>query len=368
MTSNEIIRVGIVGANPDRGWAVTAHLPALRTLPQFEISAVATTHEDSARRAARHFGARHAFTDVVALAEHPDVDLVSVTVRVPSHAEIVRAALTAGKHVYCEWPLGRTSDEAASLAVLAREAGVHASVGLQARRAPALRYARDLVSDGYLGRVTSVTAQVAVTPGATGEISESMAYTFDPANGAGLVEVSGGHTLDALEYVLGEIREVSAVLSVQRPRYVIAGTSESVEATTPDHLSASLLFHSGSVGSVHVHGGKLTNPGTRIEIAGENGDLLLKARGGGPQLSELRLFGSQSADARWQEIPIPDHYVGTAHGLPPLAANVARAYENFAEDISAGTHTAVGFPEALRTHQLLDAIRRSADTGNRQRL
>ena len=89
------IRVGIIGASPDAGWAAQAHLPALATLPAYQLTAVATTRQASADEAARRFGAAHAFDRANALIEHPDVDLVVVSVRAPEHAPLVRAALAA---------------------------------------------------------------------------------------------------------------------------------------------------------------------------------------------------------------------------------------------------------------------------------
>jgi predicted dehydrogenase len=123
------IRVGIIGASPDRGWAVTAHIPALRSLPQYVLTAVGTSREGSAREAATRFGAAHWFTDAQQLAGHPDVDLVVITVKVPFHLELAEAALEAGKHVLVEWPLARTTEEAVRLAELAGQAGVRHAVG-----------------------------------------------------------------------------------------------------------------------------------------------------------------------------------------------------------------------------------------------
>ena len=111
-TSSSKIRVGIVGANPQRGFASVAHIPALQALPDFEIIAVCTSRQDSAEAAARHLGARLAFSDCEKLAQHPDVDLVTVSVKVPDHYRPVMAAIEAGKHVYSEWPLGRDTAEA----------------------------------------------------------------------------------------------------------------------------------------------------------------------------------------------------------------------------------------------------------------
>src|ERR671931_2626074 len=111
MTSSKI-RVGIVGASASRGFASIAHIPALQALPEFEITAVCTTRQDSADAAARHFGIPLAFCDAERLARHPDVDLVTVSVKVPDHYLPVMTAIAARKHVYSDWPLGRSTDEA----------------------------------------------------------------------------------------------------------------------------------------------------------------------------------------------------------------------------------------------------------------
>jgi predicted dehydrogenase len=85
MASNGKIRVGVVGASASRGFASIAHIPALRALPEFEIAAVCTTRQETADAAARHYGVPLAFSDPETLARHPDVDLVTVSVKVPDH-------------------------------------------------------------------------------------------------------------------------------------------------------------------------------------------------------------------------------------------------------------------------------------------
>src|SRR5260370_37394755 len=90
------------------------------------------------------------------MVREPDIDLVSVVVKVPSHYQVVTAALNAGKHVYCEWPLGANLAEAEQMAALAKIKGVRAMVGLQARGDPTLRYLRDLIAEGYVGEVVVV--------------------------------------------------------------------------------------------------------------------------------------------------------------------------------------------------------------------
>ena len=89
--------------------------PRCRPSRDVEITAVCTTRQESAEAAARHFGIPLAFSDPARLAQHPDIDLVTVCVKVPDHYPPVMAAIDAGKHVYCEWPLGRNTDEAARM-------------------------------------------------------------------------------------------------------------------------------------------------------------------------------------------------------------------------------------------------------------
>jgi predicted dehydrogenase len=189
MATNSKIRVGIVGASPSRGFASIAHIPALKTLPDFEITAVCTTRQDSADTAARHFGVPLAFSDAEKLAQHPDVDLVTVSVKVPDHYLPVTAAIEAGKHVYCEWPLGRSTGEAVQMLDAAERKGVRHAVGLQGQMSPAINYAKDLIADAYVGRVLSAT-MIACAPNWGPSIDRG--YQADRANGANLLTITGG--------------------------------------------------------------------------------------------------------------------------------------------------------------------------------
>src|SRR3984957_14511654 len=203
MATTDKVRVGIVGASPGRGFASIAHIPALRALPGVEITAVCTTRQESADAAAKHFGIPLAFADPKLLAQHPDVDLVTVCVKVPDHYQPVMAAIEAGKHVYCEWPLGRNTDEAVRMRDAANRKGVRHAVGLQGQVSPAINYTKDLIAEGYIGRVLSAT-MIGCAPNWGPTIDR--AYQADFANGANLLTITGGHTIDALCYCLGEFR------------------------------------------------------------------------------------------------------------------------------------------------------------------
>ena len=130
-----------------RGWAATAHIPAVRALANYEIRALSAHSAESARAAGEVFGVSAVFADPEQLVSQPGIDVVAVTVKVPHHRALVSAALAAGKAVYCEWPLGRDLDDAQAMAKLAAEQGVRTVVGLQARQAPAIQFVQALLSD-----------------------------------------------------------------------------------------------------------------------------------------------------------------------------------------------------------------------------
>jgi predicted dehydrogenase len=357
------IRVGIVGVSPNRGFASVAHIPALRALPEFEITAVCTTRQDSAGTAARHFGVPLAFSDPEQLAQHPDVDLVTVTVKVPDHYPPVMAAIEAGKHVYCEWPLGRDTEEARRMLDAAERNGVCHAVG---QMSPTINYVKDLIEAGYIGRVLAAT-MIGCAPnwGATLD----RAYQADFANGANLMTITGGHQIDALCYCLGEFRELSAFAVTQRDHIPLEGTGELVRLTAPDQLVVSGIIGDGAAVSFQIRGGMARGTEFLFEIHGSEGDLVLAATtGGSMQRQELSLQAAQGNGARLADLPIPAKYRFVPDGVPRDSPyNVAQLYAKLAESIRNRTPASPGFDAAVRRHRLLDAIIRASNTGQKQR-
>src|SRR6185437_339681 len=103
MPQVEPLRVGLIGAAGR--WGPRAHVPALKGLPETELYAVCTAHEETARAAAEKFGITRAYGSDRALYGDPGIEVVAVAVRVPAHYQLTKNALEAGKHVFCEWPL-----------------------------------------------------------------------------------------------------------------------------------------------------------------------------------------------------------------------------------------------------------------------
>src|SRR3989440_4261216 len=258
--------VGIIGVSPVRGWAATAHIPALRALPSYEIRALSAHNAESARAAGEAFGVSAVFSDNEQLVTQPDIDVVAVTVKVPHHRALVSAALAAGKAVYCEWPLGRDLDDARAMAALAAEQGVHTVVGLQARQAPAIEFVQELLRDGYVGEALSTTMIGLSIPGDV--VVKPNAYMLDKTNGANLLTIALGHSLDTLNYVLGEFADLWAVSDVRRPLISIEETGEQIVKTAADQIAVIGTLTSGATASVHIREAVAGGTGFLWEING----------------------------------------------------------------------------------------------------
>src|SRR5436853_4162735 len=283
--------VGIIGGSPHRGWAATAHIPALRALPNYEIRALSAHSAESARAAGEAFGVKAVFSDHEQLVIQPDVDLVAVTVKVPHHRELVSAALAAGKAVYCEWPLGRDLDDARAMAQLAAEQRVHSVVGLQGRQAPAIEFVQELLHDGYVGEVLSTTMVGLSIPGDA--VVKANAYMLDNTNGANLLTIAVGHSLDTLSYVLGEFADLSAVSDLRRPLITIEETSDQVVKTAADQIAVIGTLTSGATASVHVREAVAGGTGFLWEVNGTGGTLRITAGGAVPGIYPLTVAGAR---------------------------------------------------------------------------
>jgi predicted dehydrogenase len=268
--------------------------------------------------------------------------------------------------IYCEWPLGNGLAEAEALAKRAKELGVRTAVGLQARSSPTIRYVRDLIRDGYVGEVLSTTlVGSGISQGAT--MSEVYAYLYDRKTGANQFTISFGHTIDALCWCLGEFREVWASLEMRRKTWTVEETGEVRPFNVDDQIVVGGVLQNGVVVSAHYRGGLSRGTNLLWEINGTEGDLQITADGGQVQAFDLTLLGGRGEDKSLSVMEIPAKYRTVPAEIEGFAVNVAEAYARFAEGPSA-VDQIPDFDEAVKRHRLLDAIERSAATGERIKL
>lgn len=356
------IRVGIVGATVTpggSGWGANAHVPALNALSQYELKAVCTAHEDTAKASAQAFGAELAFHDMRDMVSHPDVDVVAVVVRVPWHRDLVMTALEANKPVCCEWPLGANLADAKAMSDVAGERGLTTLVGLQAQSDPAVMYARELIDSGEIGDI--VTVNLSVMVGAVTERGDGRIWQGIRANGANPMTIPGGHSIDALCYLLGEFAEIGARVTTRIETWKHAVTGEDFAVDAPDTVTAAGVLLSGAEVAYQVASVPHNASGTRMEIYGRTGTLVLTSKS--VNIGPSQLFLAKGKEALAEVLP-PQSYSLIPADMPKgPGRNVGQAYARFANALRAGTAPAPDFEHAVVRHALIDAMERSSAQG-----
>ncbi len=351
------IRVGLVGIG---NWAIHGHVRVLSLLPQYALRALWSTRPDAAHAAASAHGIEEVVASLDDLVNHPEVDLVVVLNTAPQHAETVRRAIAAGKHVYCEWPLTVKTETSCELLTLAEQAGVRHIVGLQRRLAPHNRYLRDLLESGYVGKIRSVRIHVSMNAFGC-ERSQALRWTVPAENFSSAIAIYAGHFLDMLFAATGWPTHVSALALNQFKTVTIRETGEVLPSSAPDQLMLVGRMPDEAALSVHVEAGKRNGRGVRIDITGDEGDLrITNASAFGNVGDDYVIEGARGQDMPMQVLKVPVDYDRLPRSeLPSAVLELAELYVAYAEDLRAGSASAPNFADAVRLHQLIDAAMQS---------
>ena len=358
MTQEEI-RVGIVGADTKASWAKVSHVPAIKGLPGVRLAAVATRSERSAREVAEAFGADRWYSDPFAMIRDDRIDIITIAVNVPAHRELVLMALAANKAVYCEVPLGCSVTETEEMA---RAVRLHyTAIGLQGRRNPGVRRAAELVSSGRIGRPLSARV-VSPTSGFGSEIPVAHDLFNKRSSGASLLTITGGHTLDLVEAVLGPIVEVDARTEIRWPTVKLTETGADSLRETADYVGVLGKTRSGTPFSADIDAGvRPANVRFSFDVRGSTGWLSLTSR---------HPYGFQAGDLKLtSNVPFvePDA-AAVSGGTMETAINVGEVYAQLVRDLHEGTHRTPGFQHALHNARLIEAVMHSAKRGVRQKI
>lgn len=377
-----VIRIGLVGF----GWMGQAHsrsylrIPTLFADRPFDTELVIVADSVPRRRdqAVRDFGYAGAVEDWRGVVEHPEVDVVAVTAPNMLHAEIVEAALAAGKHVFCEKPLGGTPEQSRRAADLAEKAGRITGIGYNFRQAPMVRYARQLLSEGRLGRITNYRGVFFSMYGADPAGLLSWRFLQDEA-GYGATSDLLSHSVDMAHLLIGPIARVVAdrdTVVTRRPlptpgggthyeRGVLDGPTG--EVTNEDYVSALAVFDSG-VRATFESARTIVGPESQmaLEVYGTQGSVKWNFE----RMNELEVFlidpdGHHGYTRMLSSDRYPYHGVfvpGAANGIGYEDLKTIEDYE-FLSGVAAGEQRQPGFAEARAVAEVQDAIVRSWSSG-----
>ncbi len=375
------IGVGVIGM----GWMGLVHGRSYRMVADrfhdrglaARLVICADDVEARAKQAQARLGFEEVTTDWRHVIRHPDVQVVSVTAPNFLHVEMVREAALAGKHVFCEKPVGRNARETAAIAGLARQSGVISGVGYNYRWAPVVQYARQLIADGKLGKLTHYRGRFLVGYGSHPDGVLSWRFDRDLA-GYGTLGDLMSHVLDMAHMLVGKIHRVVAnqkTFIASRPVATPGeGTHFSVNPDAPraavtneDYVGALVEFANGVQGTLEAcrvikgHGCELA-----FEVNGTAGALKWNFE----RMNELELVlpdGDPAHDGRVLVQAGPEHPYfanfnpGVAISMSYEDLNIIEAY-NFLRWVSEGKQGRPGFAEALAVAEVQDAMQRSWDS------
>jgi predicted dehydrogenase len=223
-------------------------LPLVAPGLSVRLVGVATRSAENQARARRELGEIVATARLADLLALPEVTMVDVCTPTSAHTAAALEALEAGKALLCEKPLAATAEEAAQIALLARERGLAGGVAFHLRFLPALQEAQRRIAGGALGEVVSFHTHY------------FRASNLDPArpigwrfagSGSGVLQDLGSHLIDLAHFLLGPIASVSArtrTLIAQRPD----GSGQLAPVTSDDVAWLQLALVGGGVGTLEA--------------------------------------------------------------------------------------------------------------------
>ena len=255
------------------------------------------------------------FGDLNALLASAEIDAVCVTAPTNMHRQVLTQAAAAGKHIFTEKVLATTVAEGQAIAEAVAASGVKFCISFPRRAAPAMRYAKQAVDDGLLGRVTAVRVRVAHD----GALRDWLpAHFYDPvACGGGAMMDLGAHGMYLCRWLLGRPKRLVSVFNTVTGRAV------------DDNTVCVIEFENGAIAvnetSFASFGGSYS-----LEIDGTEGGYRMLSPGEPPQVRAKR-FG----DAKWRPAePLPpalpkpiDQWIAGCVDDAPISFGMAEAIE-----------------------------------------
>ncbi len=244
-------------------------------LSPVQLVGVVSRSDKNRAEACRDFAFAWAETDFRTAVSRTDIDAVDCCTPNRLHAEVVEAAVTNGKAVYCEKPLTRTLDEAVQLARLVEEAGVPNQVAFNYRFLPAAITAHQLVRAGRLGKIVQFRAAYYHT----GYWDPNRPFSWrmqKQHSGGGALYDLGSHIIDLVRFITNhDYSEVSSALHTEiKTRKLPGGTEAPVDVD--DLAVLSVKTAQGAFGSIEAS--RLatgTEDDLTVEVYGELGSIRL---------------------------------------------------------------------------------------------
>lgn len=369
------IKVGIIGA----GMAGQAHAFGYRNASmavsndiEVELYAIADPNVALAQKVADRYGFQKAIADIDELIAS-DVDVISVALPNFLYAEVLPKVIASGKHLFAEKPLGRNSSESAELLELSKKSSAVIGVGFSFRRLPGLAALAAAAKGGLFGEIHTARAWYLADYAADPKGALSWRYALEQAGPGALLDI-GAHAIDALQFVAGNVAEVSSAslttIIKERPKAAAgatghgASTSNEFGPVTNDDIALLTNIHdNGAVSQVTLsriaHG---VPNSLGVEVFGSKGSGSFDSMSSG----EFHIFEVGNGDPRFngakRVITGPQHpYFGDVAAMPGagVGTGYAEAFvaeiQEFLVAVNGGKPMETTFQEAHQMMKVVDA-------------
>lgn len=360
------LRVGIVSAN----WGALAHLPAWRTLPGVEVTAICTSRQESAEAAASQLGVARPFWNYETMAADPDIDIIDAGTSPLLREKIVTAALNGGKHAINQVPFATSYEAAVRIEALRAEKAVQGAAAASVVGLPHLALMKEMIDAGEIGQVFQIHCSWQLSLFLN--IMPDFPYTwFGKAGlGVGASRNHGSHMLHAMRHLFGPVRRVVARLETQLKQWDIPGQGP-MPVETEDTAHALLDFSSGAMGTFITSWTAADSPGFSLEAIGSKGRLHLTALHY-PSIRSATLYAGKD-DMRMMptgaQVPVPERLMyagGQPVGSAPGDADnggqrvsLARVFETLVKAIEGGDEPLPSFARAVEVQGIIEAMHES---------
>ena len=349
------LKIGIIGSG---GIAQGAHMPGYASIPdQCEMVAVADVNEEVASAAAKKFNVPKVYEDYRDLLNDPEIDAVSVATPNAFHHRPTIEALRAGKHVLCEKPLAMNAAEAREMCQVAKETGKILQVALQLRFGGPMRYMKQYIDNGHMGKIYYARAQALRRRGVPGW---GVFIDKEKQGGGPLIDI-GVHILDMTLFLMGYPRPVSAsgqtwdMLGKNPELWNAWGDYDRSKFTVEDFATALIKFEDGS--AVMLESSFMANlegDPFQTQIFGTKAGALVRAWGKDP----IKIFTEQ--DRQTFDI--------TPANVPEVESSHVIEVQEFVSAIQNNKPSPVPGENGLTLNAIFDAIYKSSETGKEQEI
>jgi predicted dehydrogenase len=346
-----MIKVGVIGAS----FAKAAFLPALATIEDAEVVALASARMSSAQATADAFNVPNAYDNWQTMLEKHTFDLVCIATPTNTHAPMTLAALESGAHVLCDKPMAMNTQESQAMLGKAKSLGRIHMIDHELRFNPTRQKIKELLDSGFIGEMRHVNiANITPTWGNPASRPKGDWWSLEETGG-GRLGANGSHQIDLLRWWLGDVASVMGQVKTMVPNRLDKTTGEAWTATADDVSWFSLEMKNGTLAQVFMSGVAGHNRGNQTEIFGSEGTILLS--------NDDEVLRVAKTGAAFEDISIKDPNADLS-GVNPGIWNVSvvALMQELTGAIRENRPLKAGatFEDGLKCQQVMDAVRQAS--------